>query len=226
MATRRVRNLIVPIFDTGGNPYTSDNDGKAILIYAKKRTLVVALPPPYDNWEDDSLVGGTFELANLDHLGNGIWKYVMDPETLDADNEDREDYYFVKTGTATGYTGTAWTMVGGYDPVSFGTYNITPKAVKNMLAHLDYVKAMDWDLVSNLLVDGKIPTDMINAILLAVIESNSTHRESDGSDHSLISNINIRDLIAAMAINDSFLNALSNKLQTSTPLAENIAALS
>jgi len=124
-----VRREYINITNSGGTDYTSAGDQKAILVYAKRRTSENSGKEyPYTWWDDDihggstpedALVGGGVTEAELTYVSNGMWYYEINTATLRADNEDREDFYFVKTGTATEYIGpddSEWEIVQGCDP--------------------------------------------------------------------------------------------------------------
>jgi len=230
MAVRCKRRLIVPIFDADGNQYTNAGGQKAILIYAKKLTTEVDNDYPYDWWGDDTqggaesplVYGGgsalaAFASAQLEYLGNGIWVKDMDSANLDGENPDREDYYFVKIGTASSYGGptdTSWTLVDGYNPISFGTLSIPPKAILNVLNFISDFEALDWSVIAAV------------GALIDTIGLNSAHRIGDGTDHLVLSGITAASVAEAAAVNANMLNELTNRLGVSTPLAEKIAALS
>ena len=160
------RDIIVPIFNADGTPYTDTGNNKAILIYAKIRSGDSGENDPYDWWDEDNhgganaFVGGTFGNAQLSYVGEGIWKKRMESDILDAENADREDYYFVKIGDQADYSGwndVDWTLVDGYDPVAFSTILLTPKLILGMLNEKVDFHAIVWDEIEALLdADGDI----------------------------------------------------------------------
>jgi len=222
------KKLFVPIFGSDGAAYSGDIVGNnAILIYAKKRTTEntgAGIVFPYDWWDDDiavvtgnALVGGTIVLASLEYIGDGMWTMEMDTNSLDNENPDREDYYFVKTGTISSYGGagdTNWTLVEGYDPVGFGTYIIPPKSIKRILTYLSSFEAIDW-------------SDVVDILALAEdISLNTNHRDSPGASHSLFESITLEAILNGMATNDNILEAMAAILSINTTLAANIASIS
>ena len=215
------KRLFVPIFGSDGTAYSDIGDQNAILIYAKKRTTEdLTKVFPYNLWDDDlstvtgnALVGGTVTLASLEYIGDGMWAMDMDTNSLDTENENREDYYFVKTGTSTTYD-SSWILVEGYDPVGFGTYIIPPKSIKRILTYLSSFEAIDWSAVAAIL---ELADD---------IPLNTDHRSSSGASHSLFDTITDESIVTAIAADDELLELIAAKLGNNTVLAANVASLS
>jgi hypothetical protein len=209
---RCVRRLTVPIYKSDGSPYTA-TDGNAILIYAKARTTEISGSFPTSHWEEDGLVGGSFSASKMSHAGRGIWVRDMDSDALE---EDRSDYYFVKTGTANTYGLPAtWSYVSGCDPISFGTLTIPPAAIKNMLEFLSEMSDMPWGVLHAMINSGKIPRDYVADDVVDEIEASTAE----------LSGISPEELAARVISQEDVLNAIANRLRTSNALAEKIASL-
>jgi len=218
--------FVVPIFKADGNPYV-ETDGKVILVYAKKGRLVSDPDEyPYTHWQVDmgnvggnGLYQGSIANAAFTHQGNGIWTKDMATNLLETDNANREDNYFVFIGTSDPFSTATWTLVKGYDPKYFGTLNLPPKIIS--------------DLLSTVLIQEsgatKIDSSYIKASLITAIELNTTHAVGNGQDHSsvlsLINNYDMDTILALIATNEDILNALADRLYSSTYLAEKIASL-
>jgi len=218
--------FVVPIFKADGDPYL-EADGEAILVYAKRLTVAIAGDFPYTHWAVDTdnvtgfgLYGGTIATAKFTPQGNGIWTKEMDTSLLFIDHPTREDNYFVFIGDEdVPFTTDDWTLVKGYDPRYFGTLNFPPALISH--------------LISNVFIDDggvtKVAEAYIEAALIAKIDANTTHSTGTGEDHSsvlsLVNNYDMDTILAAIATDEDILNALANKLYSSSYLAERIASL-
>lgn len=211
------RDIIVPIFNADGTPYTDTGNNKAILIYVKKLEADSGNSDPYDWWEEDphgganALVGGSVANAQLSYVGEGNWKKRLDSDALDTDNENREDYYFIKIGdqaTYAGWNDTDWTLVDGYDPVAFPTVILAPKVILNMLNKLTDILAINWTHMNALLDgDGDIISekadkvdvkDLLDSTNKFITEAGMVTKMIDGADQS---NALLADLAGRMVAN-------------------------
>ena len=230
--------FVVPIFKADGDPYL-EADGDVILVYAKKGHLVSDPDEyPYTHWQIDTgnaggngLYKGTIAYAAFEHQGNGIWTKKMATDDLFSDNPNREDNYFVFTGDGTTFPGTGWALVKGYDPRYFGTLNLPPKLVSNLITHKDILSLIDW---TNVFEDNgsgviKVAEDHIEESLITKVSTNTTHSTGNGEDHSsvltLVNNFTISELLTQIVNDEAILNALANRLYSSTYLAEKVASL-